>query len=202
MRKISQEVAIAFLEGRKKKSGNTMTDGKSLYLHGNEIAKIVGSVLYITTAGWDTPTTKERLNALPHVSVRTKNGRLELNGKPWNGGWIEVYDMGNSRRKISGTGSNKIQSIDVIAKRWFQKSYGNTYHRVRVFVNGQEIGTSKITYGYGDHYVQTAMALLKEQGFIKDADEMTPLWSYCRKKGIDCNIQYKDVKTERELKNF
>lgn len=89
-RKVSTEIAHAFLSGVKKKISNTSTDGHSIYLHGNEIAKIQGGKLYITTAGWGTPTTKERLNALPNVSVSTKNYKLYLNGKLWDGGWIAV----------------------------------------------------------------------------------------------------------------
>jgi hypothetical protein len=98
--------------------------------------------------------------------------------------------------------SKKVESIMVLGKRWFQRSYGNTYHRVEVYVNGESIGISKVTYGYGEQYIQTAMAMLKEKGYLKSMPEQMPLWKYCKEKGIDCSIQYKDVKTERELKNW
>ena len=58
----------------------------------------------------------------------------------------------------------KIESMRIEAKRWFQRSYGNTYHTVKVFVNGEAL-TSEITYGYGSHYLQTAAELLKENGY-------------------------------------
>lgn len=89
-RKVSTEIAHAFLSGVKKKVGNSYTDGNTLYLHGNAIAKIEKGKLFVTTAGWGTPTTKERLNALPNVSVSTKNYKLYLNGKVWNGEWTAV----------------------------------------------------------------------------------------------------------------
>jgi hypothetical protein len=98
--------------------------------------------------------------------------------------------------------SIKPKSIFVLGKRWHDKRNGNTYHRVRVFVNDNEIGTSKVTYGYEDAYIQTATALLKEKGYLKSMPETTMLYRYCQQNGIDCTIQYKDVKTERELKNF
>lgn len=89
-RKISDEIADAFLRGEKKKISNSSTDGKNLFLHGNKIAKIEGGKIYITTAGWNTTVTKERLNALPNVRVSTKNYQLYLNGEKWDGDWIAV----------------------------------------------------------------------------------------------------------------
>ena len=50
----------------------------------------VGNRLQITTAGWNTVTTRERLNGLPNVSVIQRKGKLYLNGKEWDGEWIEV----------------------------------------------------------------------------------------------------------------
>lgn len=58
----------------------------------------------------------------------------------------------------------KIESLRIYGRRWFQKSYGNTYHTVRVIVNGEEL-KSGITYGYGTHYLQTAAELLRNNGY-------------------------------------
>ena len=58
----------------------------------------------------------------------------------------------------------KINTMKIEGKRWFQRSYGNTYHTVKVFVNG-EVLKSEITYGYGSHYLQTAAELLKENRY-------------------------------------
>jgi hypothetical protein len=90
MRKITREVVNAFLDREPKSKGNTFTDGTALFLHKHMIARhdaIRGGIM-ITTAGWPTRTTKERLNAIPGVSVTTKDFQLHLNGKPWNGDWI------------------------------------------------------------------------------------------------------------------
>ena len=102
---------------------------------------------------------------------------------------------------ISGT-SKKIKSIEIYGLKWFQKSYGNTYHRVKVYVNDELIATSPITYGYGDYYIQNAEELLKKNGYLKRKDPMTPLWKYCKDRGIKYRAYAYDVKTERELKNF
>ena len=46
--------------------------------------------LEITDAGLPTVTTKDRLNALPGVSINQKNGKWFLNGKLWDGKWTVV----------------------------------------------------------------------------------------------------------------
>jgi hypothetical protein len=102
---------------------------------------------------------------------------------------------GASRRK-------KLKSIEVWGKKWFQKTYGNTYHKVRVYVNGELLGTSSINYGYGDSYLQTAEELLRKHGYLKNKPVMDSLWRYCKEKGINLKYYAEDVKTERELKNF
>lgn len=52
-------------------------------------------------------------------------------------------------------------TISVVARRWFQRTYGNTYHSVQVTVNGSVIGYVPFTYGYGSQWEQTAIELLK-----------------------------------------
>ena len=98
--------------------------------------------------------------------------------------------------------SKKIKSIEIYGLKWFQKSYGNTYHRVKVYVNDELIAKSPITYGYGDYYIQNAEELLKKNGYLKRKDPMIPLWKYCKDRGIKYLAYAYDVKTERELKAF
>lgn len=67
MRKITEQMSEAFKARTKKSNGNTTTDGTSLFLHGNEIARHTPTPMggvWITLAGWPSPTTKERLNGL------------------------------------------------------------------------------------------------------------------------------------------
>lgn len=46
--------------------------------------------------------------------------------------------------------------IHINGRRWFQKSYGSTYHTVTVDIDGERVFSSGQTYGYGDQYQQTA----------------------------------------------
>jgi len=93
MRKITQEVCEAFIKGIKKSISNTSTDGTSLYLHGNTIAykdEAKDNSFFITSAGWMSNTTKERLNGLPGVQIAQKKGVWYLNGEKWDGFPIKI----------------------------------------------------------------------------------------------------------------
>jgi hypothetical protein len=89
-RKISQAVAGAFIAGIEMTNSNTRTDGQSLWLFGNKIAEKRADGLYITNAGWFSATTKERLNALPSVSIYQAKKEWYLNGNKWDGKWIKI----------------------------------------------------------------------------------------------------------------
>lgn len=90
MRKITEEISRAFNNGNKLKISNTETDGLAIYLFGHKIAEKREDGLYITLAGWNTNTTRERLNGLDGVRVNTKQGQAFLNGKEWGGEWIKI----------------------------------------------------------------------------------------------------------------
>lgn len=64
-----------------------------------------------------------------------------------------------------------IEAFHIRGVRWFQKTYGNTYHRayISALVNGRwvELGHTDIDYGYGDHYKVTAGAWLIENGYFE-----------------------------------
>ena len=59
--------------------------------------------------------------------------------------------------------AKKNKSIRFVGARWIQKTYGNTYHKVKVYVNGRLIATSPVTYGYGNEYIYTGKRILKDK---------------------------------------
>jgi hypothetical protein len=61
--------------------------------------------------------------------------------------------------------------VTIIGKRWFQKTYGNTYHSVQVYVNGKLIGEESFRYGYGEQYIQTAHDILMKTGWLPKTGE-------------------------------
>ncbi len=71
MRKIEREMNAAIRDSRNWKSGNTevrlMEDNVSyVYLHGNKIAEIGDDFVQIFDGGYQSATTKSRLNAILH----------------------------------------------------------------------------------------------------------------------------------------
>lgn len=94
MKQITEDACQAFNAGYNFTRSNTevlvsMADeGKrvvSLFLHGNLIAMKNWRGLHVTTAGWNTLTTRERLNGLHGVHVYKRRGQLYLNGEKWDG---------------------------------------------------------------------------------------------------------------------
>lgn len=57
--------------------------------------------------------------------------------------------------------------ITIHGRRWFQKSYGNTYHTVSVEIDGKHVFTSPKEYGYDDQYLQTASDWLDKSGLVE-----------------------------------
>lgn len=90
MRQIIRNAVAALIGGYDYKSGNTQVRDNALYLHGNKIAELRNGELWITNAGWNTNTTKERLNGLPNVHIQQRDYVWYLNGYAWDGRWIKV----------------------------------------------------------------------------------------------------------------
>lgn len=49
----------------------------------------------------------------------------------------------------------------ITCTRWFQKSYGNTYHKVRLHYADGTTVTSPMTYGYDEHCLHTALQMFE-----------------------------------------
>lgn len=93
MRKITKDIIRAWRNNEERTINNSYTDGTTLFLFGNAIArKTADGGLEITSAGWKTSTTKERLNGIPGVSVYQEKYVWYLNGKEWvaSGQWTNV----------------------------------------------------------------------------------------------------------------
>ena len=85
MRMITREACHAFENGENFYKSNTQVKadctGVRMYLFGNLIAERVGERVRITLAGWNSATTRERLNGLRGVNISQKNFIPYLNGK-------------------------------------------------------------------------------------------------------------------------
>lgn len=77
----------------------------------------------------------------------------------------------------------KATHIVIVGKRWFQRTYGNTYHSVSVEVDGELIEYRPFQYGYGEQYLQTACEVLQAAGYYPGnaCSSGDPGWSAFRK---------------------
>lgn len=99
MRKITADAVRAFEQGKNFKRGNTRVlvthNGEEysvrLLLHGNLIAERTSNGVFIQDGGWQSNTTKERLNGLSGVHIHQKDFIWYLNGEAWNGGLIKIH---------------------------------------------------------------------------------------------------------------
>lgn len=64
MKKTTKTIATALREGKPRTVNNTTTDGKTVFLFGNAIAKVTQNGLYVSLAGWPTVTTRDRINGI------------------------------------------------------------------------------------------------------------------------------------------
>lgn len=99
---------------------------------------------------------------------------------------------------------NKPKSIHVSGRRWFQRTYGNTYHSAAIVVDGKTVHTFTRTYGYGEMYLQNAREWLKSAGYLPGIEEHEngggePLWRYCQRTGIVFTYECTDVARQKDL---
>lgn len=81
--------------------------------------------------------------------------------------------------------------ISISGKRWFQKTYGNTYHSFTILFDDGEIYHSGVHYGYGEQYLYNALKYLQGFGYpYKYGSELS-----------DAEILYyvEDVKRKKDL---
>jgi len=97
MNKLTKQAIAKFMAAEPFKSGNTkvkvLPNVTVLSLFDNDIAFKYNNpeqTVSITACGWLSNTTKERLNAIPGVSIQQKNYQWYLNGQKWNGNLIDV----------------------------------------------------------------------------------------------------------------
>ena len=89
MRAITEKAVEHFLASKPFKSGHDEVRVENghvkMLLFNNIIAERINNETFICTCGYQTNTTKERLNGLPNVHIVQKNRVWYLNGEIWNG---------------------------------------------------------------------------------------------------------------------
>lgn len=95
------------------------------------------------------------------------------------------------------------KSIQITGRRWFQRTYGNTYCTASIYVDGVKVHTTPREYGYGDYYLQAASEWLDANGYtdrVKHSNGGSePLRIYCERHGIAFLYSVTDVQRQKDL---
>ena len=126
MRKITQEAVEAMYNRKKFKKSNTqiVVDGdySAMFLHGNKIAEIDNYELFICSKGWNTNTTKERLNGVLGQLFGYYGYIPKIVQKDFE--WfIEIYQKSTLDKEIYRIYKNYVFHWDgrkINVKRWIQ----------------------------------------------------------------------------------
>jgi hypothetical protein len=116
---------------------------------------------------------------------------------------IEAESPKKALRVLSGRPGGAVYKIEIWGRRWFQRTYGNTYHSARVYVNDKLVHTIPFAYGYGSQYEQSAWDWLAANGYVNPTKHANggyePPWAYCRDKGIEYSAHAEDVRSKGQL---
>lgn len=108
-----------------------------------------------------------------------------------------------TRKPFSFGSDTEMKTLTLIGRRWFQRTYGNTYHAVEIVADGKSVARIGPCYGYGSQWEQTAAEWLDSAGLLPMRDakgRMLPLWIVCRDAGVELTRNVSDVARERDLK--
>lgn len=90
-------------------------------------------------------------------------------------------------------------SILILGRRWFDKTYGNTYHTAEIWVDGERVGKTEVAYGYGDQYITSGVEYLQEHDYLWSRD-LHPYWRTIREEmGLAFDTPVVDVQRKGDL---
>lgn len=115
-----------------------------------------------------------------------------------------VKAMSVLQEVLSGNYKQLPERIEVHGRRWFQKTYGNTYYSCAIEVDDVVVHRIDFAYGYGEQYLHDAANWLDKNGYLPDIKHYDyggteSLWSYCRDRGIIFKTSVSDVHRKKDL---
>lgn len=90
-------------------------------------------------------------------------------------------------------------TVDVTGRRWFNRTCGNTYHAVTIYINGKHAVDTGVRYGFGDQWQYTAKAWLEDNNYVVSDHPADSLWRVSERMGFKLNLNVVDVKRKRDL---
>lgn len=96
------------------------------------------------------------------------------------------------------------KAIHIHGRRWFDKVNGNTYHTATIYVDGELVHKIPFSYGYDDHYIQSATEWLDANGYLPDIEHYDnggteSFWQYCDRNNIKKVTEVDDLPRKKDL---
>lgn len=139
MRQITEKITRAFENREPLTIDNSRTDGQCLWLFNNLIAEWHCNGLWISNAGWNSKTTKERLNGLTGVNIRQQGDIWFLNGRAWNGRWVNVDAWNDGIEHQTEEDFQPEHEFDVTSE-WMESGYSQPIYSVFHTFNESALG--------------------------------------------------------------
>lgn len=92
-----------------------------------------------------------------------------------------------------------VKTVTVIGRRWFDRTYGNTYFSAQILIDGVPVEGIDYEYGYGDQYAWEAIGKAEKAGLIPPREEGEPNWMWAERTGIALHCAVSDVSRKRDL---
>jgi hypothetical protein len=153
-----------------------------MWLFGNKIAEIRRDGLWITNAGWNSTTTKERLNGLSGVNIVQRRGTWFLNEREWDGRWVHV-DAWNDGITYVNDESPREESVQEaefdLTSEWMDAGYSrpqySIYHTlvcaniepVEAMLNGEGIPTRRMESDTAGIYQPNYFVVVRPEDVVR-----------------------------------
>lgn len=86
--------------------------------------------------------------------------------------------------------------IHIHGLRWFQKTYGNTYNQVKIYLDDELAAFLPEEYGYGEYYLQRAWEWLMAHGYVPRNESYSTVYL---REVLNATWMCGDVKLRRQL---
>jgi len=98
----------------------------------------------------------------------------------------------------------KMRTLVLIGRRWFNRTFGNTYHSVEIVVDGKQVHRVDYAYGYGSQWEWTGFDWLDTNGYTPGRQHSAngsreSAWRYCERMGIQYTNTVTDVPRKKDL---
>lgn len=95
----------------------------------------------------------------------------------------------------------KIKEITISARRWFQKTYGNTYFSVKYSIDGGDwVHVTDYEYGYENQCSYAAFKHMQSKGVLPKIPTNQSPFNWCACAGVKVHENIVDVDRKKDLK--